>query len=353
MKRKTVLHILRSSEYAGAEKIAVTIIKELGKEYDMVYLASDGPVREKLEQEHIRYILLPQYSRQAIRQAVRNVRPDIVHAHDFTATVMAASLKGKFYLISHLHNDPPWVRKWNPGTALFALLLGRVDRLIVVSDSAYGHYIFKRKCRKKVQIIRNPVDLDEIRLLAGNAGGQKQYDLLFCGRMSEQKNPEGFIDIVWQLKKEGIPVRAVMLGRGPLLEPCRSLVRNRRLEENIEMKGFVDNPYRYMAQSRILCMPSRWEGFGLAAAEASVLGVPVLATRAVGLLERNGKDAYEYCDTTSEFCAKIKELLGDAALYAKRKDASLKNAGRLADTSRYAEAVRNVYQEAVCRRSRR
>lgn len=345
MRKKKVLHILRSSEYSGAEKVAITIIKALGDDYDMVYLASEGSIKEKLEEEHIRYILLQDYSRKNIRRAIEQIQPDIVHAHDYTASVIAASLKKDFFLISHLHNDPLWVRSWNLKTAVFALLLHRMDKLIVVSKSAYDNFVFKKFCKGKVQVIYNPISKDEIYRMAEGKDKQKKYDLIFCGRMSEQKAPERFIEIVESLVKDGLDVRAVMLGRGPLLELCEQKIAERSLRKNIDILGFVDNPYQYMAQSKILCMTSRWEGFGLVAAEANILGVPVLATRAVGLLEIYGEDAYECCDTNADFCKKIKELLENSEQYEKIKKRSLKNAEQLADANLYKEAIEAVYRE--------
>ena len=345
MSRKTVLHILRSSEYSGAESVVITIIKAFREEYDMVYLSSEGSIREVLEAENIRYVLLKDYTRKNIRRAIEQVQPDIVHAHDYTASVIAASLKKDFLLISHLHNDPLWVRKWNPRTLLFASLLSRIDRMIVVSEAAYQNFVFKKYCKKKVRIIHNPVDKNEICRLAECENSEKGYDLIFCGRMSEQKNPERFIEIVESLVKEGLDVRAVMLGRGPSLESCKQQIAEKQLEKHIDLLGFVNNPYRYMAQSRILCMPSRWEGFGLVAAEANVLGVPVLATRAVGLLEVYGEEPYEYCDTNGDFCRKIRELLLDTQLYEKIKEASLKKVARLADIDLYKKEIEAVYRE--------
>lgn len=345
MSKKKVLHLLKSSEYSGAEKIAITIIKSLSSDYDMVYLASEGSIKEKLEEENIRYVLLKDYSRKNIKRVIEQIQPDIVHAHDYTASVMAASLKKDFFLISHLHNDPLWVRRWNLKTIMFALLLPRMNQLVVVSKSAYQHFIFKKLCRSKTRIIYNPINKDEIYQLAGNNHTQKMYDLIFCGRMSEQKNPERFIEIVGSLVKDGLFVRAVMLGRGPLLEPCRRKIAENHLEDNIEIEGFVNNPYRYMAQSKILCMTSGWEGFGLVAAEANILGVPVLATGAVGLLELYGNDAYEHCETNADFCKKIKELLSNEKRYKEIQNRSLKNVGQLTDMKLYKEKIEAVYRE--------
>jgi glycosyltransferase involved in cell wall biosynthesis len=45
----------------------------------------------------------------------------------------------------------------------------------------------------------------------------------------------------------------------------------------VHWPGFQANPYGWMAACDVFAMPSRWEGFGLALAEAMAAGAPVLA----------------------------------------------------------------------------
>ena len=104
-----------------------------------------------------------------------------------------------------------------------------------------------------------------------------------------------------------------------------------------------------MAQSKILCMTSRWEGFGLVAAEASALGVPVLATRAVGLLTAYKDGVYAYCDSNADFCRKIRALLQDEKAYFQAS--FLSEAERLPDVALYKQKIRAVYGRGKSDRS--
>ena len=51
------------------------------------------------------------------------------------------------------------------------------------------------------------------------------------------------------------------------------------------MLGFVTDIRGMLSAADALVMPSRWEGFGLAAGEAMAAGLPVIATRVAGLSE--------------------------------------------------------------------
>ena len=237
MERKKVLHILRMSEYSGAEKVAISIIKIFRNQYDMIYLATDGTIREKLEEEQVKYVLLEKFTRKNIKRAINKIRPDIVHAHDFTATLMIAGMKKDFRLISHLHQDPLWARKWNPKTLLFTAFLHRIDCLIVVSENALQNFVFKTFCQKNVKVIHNLIDSNEIYCLANNENGEKVYDLLFCGRFSEPKNPERFIDIVEEVVKDGV--------NGYLVSSDRSEKYILAIAKAMQMNTIVDKKKMY------------------------------------------------------------------------------------------------------------
>jgi glycosyltransferase involved in cell wall biosynthesis len=47
----------------------------------------------------------------------------------------------------------------------------------------------------------------------------------------------------------------------------------------------LSNPYPVMRRADVIVLPSRWEGFGLVAAEAAALGVPFVGSDVGGLSE--------------------------------------------------------------------
>ena len=57
---KTVLHILNTGSYSGAENVAITIIramKSLKSDYRLVYVSPDGPIRDRLKSEGVDVIV--------------------------------------------------------------------------------------------------------------------------------------------------------------------------------------------------------------------------------------------------------------------------------------------------------
>lgn len=344
-----ILHVLKSSLYSGAENVVLTIIKSLQDEYDFAYLSTDGEIRQVLEENDVKSYLVKTYNRTSIDICIRRYKPDIVHAHDFTASVLCASLKSKYgyKLISQLHYDPPWTHKWNWKSALYFTSSSQYDIILGVSRQTLDAMIFSKKLRKKISELRNPINAQEICQKGDAASEERASDIIFVGRLVEQKNPLYFLELVKELRKQLPELKAVMLGSGIMKKECEAYIHSNHLEDVVEMKGFVSNPYAYMKQSRVLCMTSRWEGFGLVAAEANILGVPVVTTRTAGVESFFGCNAVEICDTREMLEERLKSLLTDAEIYHIWKERALIRATQYQLISDFRAELCKIYERLV------
>jgi glycosyltransferase involved in cell wall biosynthesis len=82
-----------------------------------------------------------------------------------------------------------------------------------------------------------------------------------------------------RLLESGLPhLKMILAGEGPLRS---SIAPNRRLI----LPGHVAEPSRFLAALDLFVMPSRSEGWGLAALEAMACGLPVVASNTGGLAE--------------------------------------------------------------------
>jgi glycosyltransferase involved in cell wall biosynthesis len=63
-------------------------------------------------------------------------------------------------------------------------------------------------------------------------------------------------------------------------------------QERLRLIGFTIEPYRYLAASNALCLPSYREGFGSVIIEAAAMGVPAIASNIYGI-----SDAVQNCKT--------------------------------------------------------
>ncbi|HEX6575131.1 MAG TPA: glycosyltransferase, partial [Gemmatimonadaceae bacterium] len=78
-----------------------------------------------------------------------------------------------------------------------------------------------------------------------------------------------------------------MAGRGKDADAVEKMARDLGIERNVKMLGAVSDSDRdaLLSGALIQLMPSRFEGFGLAAAEAMAAGVPLIASSAGSLPE--------------------------------------------------------------------
>jgi glycosyltransferase involved in cell wall biosynthesis len=101
--------------------------------------------------------------------------------------------------------------------------------------------------------------------------------VLGVGRLTGQKAFSVLIEAFARVRKSQ-PARLVILGEGedrPMLEALR---RQLGLEQDVDLPGFVANPYAYMAHAALFVLSSRWEGLPTVLVEAISLRMPVIAT---------------------------------------------------------------------------
>jgi glycosyltransferase involved in cell wall biosynthesis len=110
--------------------------------------------------------------------------------------------------------------------------------------------------------------------------------LLYFGRLDIfHKGIDTLLEAVVILKKTRPDIELRIAGRGSSTERINAMIAELGLSSNVRLLGAVSDAERdqLLATAAIQLMPSRFEGFGLAAAEAMAAGVPLVAA-AVGSL---------------------------------------------------------------------
>ncbi len=344
IKRKKVLHVLKSDSFSGAENVVITICRKLNTEYDFAYASVKGAIEKWLHKNQIRYYPMSRFAAAELKEIVREYRPDIIHAHDFSASVLSVCCGGKTRIISHLHNNPPWIMRWNIKSVLYLLIRSKLSRILLVSEAIQNEAVFLGKRDRKIVLMGNPVDDAYIRRMAESYAADN-YDILFLGRLTRQKNPQRFIRIIREIRRQGTDVKAVMAGAGDLAGECRQLIKESGLENNITLAGFCENPYPYIKHSRMLLITSDWEGYGLVAVEALILNVPVIAYRAGGLTAVLSRYPEALCDSEQEICDKAIKLLKDRKYYDEFKNHIINNRNKLKNIDTYMEHMSSIYRE--------
>jgi glycosyltransferase involved in cell wall biosynthesis len=87
------------------------------------------------------------------------------------------------------------------------------------------------------------------------------------------------------LRRRGVEARVLLVGDGPMREELMRLTAELGLTEYVEFTGAVghDDVPAMLRRMDIFAIPSTWEGFGVAALEASAMGLPVVGSNIHGL----------------------------------------------------------------------
>lgn len=338
-----ILHLLASRSYSGAENVVIQIINmfKANSNIEMIYVSLKGPIEEKLLEENINYALLDNISLKSVKKVINEYNPDIIHAHDFTMSIMAAIAKKNNIVISHLHNNPYWIKKINMRSIAYYLVTKKIDRILLVSQAIKDEYIFSTKLHNKMIIIGNPVNT--LLHLSQDNFERKDIDILFVGRITEQKNPLLFLDIINALNKKGMNLNVVMAGDGDLMQDVEEKIFDLNIT-NVHLTGFTKEPYSLMKKSKIICIPSKWEGFGLVAVEGLSFGLPVIASKVGGLKDIVNDDCGKLCCEKDEYINEILKLITNDEYYNIKSRNARKRALSLDNISDYKKRLIDIYE---------
>lgn len=336
---KKVLHLLASNKYSGAENVVCTIIDNFKGEYDMAYCSPYGQIEEVLQSKNIKYYGMNRFNLNNLKKIIKEYNPDIIHAHDYKASVLTAFSGFKGKIISHLHINVKFAKSLNLKSFLYSMCVSKFDQIVGVSNSIFDEAIFKNKIRKKYITIYNFVDKNLILKKSNEYNFEKNYDLFFIGRLNQLKNPLMFVEIVKKIKLSYRDIKAVMIGDGELKSICIEKINKYDLNGNIDMLGFVENPFPIIKKSHIGIMPSIVEGFGLTAIEALSLDKPVLNSGVGGLSEIFKENKEFICRNVDDYVRKSIDLL-----YNKSKKNNYSLINIFFDKELFLSNIRKVYK---------
>jgi len=174
-----------------------------------------------------------------------------------------------------------WIKRW-----LRPRLLKGFDRIVFASPLEARDSVPASVAQAvRREIVYHPV-FDERREgppAAPRPGGDG-FAVGFLGRLHSKKNVDLLIDALARVP-ESVTLR--IAGDGPELGRLRALADLRRVGRRIDWLGFVDGTAKpaFFGAIDVLVMPSDYECFGMAIAEAMCAGVPVIVSEETGVTE--------------------------------------------------------------------
>ena len=216
---------------------------------------------------------------------------DLVHTHHHLSGAYAK-------ILGRLHRKPVVVTEHNnhggyrrTGRIVNGLTNVLADSIVCVSETvrdSFRRWEGALLSQEDVKVIHNGVDIGRIaRAKELDWSIYQQCDISedafvvsTAGMLIEQKAHETLIDAVDLLNAEGAinrPIELVISGEGDRREQLEQQIESSRYENRFHLLGFLDERnqvFRMMHESDVYAMPSRWEGFCVAALEALATGTP-------------------------------------------------------------------------------
>lgn len=195
------------------------------------------------------------------------------------------------------------------------------DKIIAVSDSAkeilletFPYYLNKVKV---IYDINNPIFINKMARIGVDFEDQFEgIRLLTVGRLAAGKGYDIALDACKRLKEKGIKFKWYVLGKGPLKGEIEDYIQANDLSEHFLLLGVKTNPYPFIKNADVYIQTSRFEGFGLAIAEARMLNIPVVTTRFDAVYNQmvDGKNGLVVDMNADAVCEGILKMINDREL---------------------------------------
>lgn len=211
-----------------------------------------------------------------LRSVIQKEKPDIIIAfmHSMFAPLSLALIGTGIPIVASEHIVPAHYRTRPHEFALLVFSSFFVKRMTVLSRSVKMSY--PRIIRRKILSVVNPVMVDG-KSKADAAGVSRERKIILnVGRLEAQKDQETLIRAFASLAFRYPDWDLRIIGEGSERSRLESVVWKLDLEQRVQMPGIVRDIGREYASAQIFALPSSYESFGLATAEAMACGLPAI-----------------------------------------------------------------------------
>lgn len=297
--RPKVAVFLQDLYGGGAERVMLLLasgIARRGVDVEMVLIRREGPYLDQVPPEvRVRELGTRRMlnSVKAFARYIRAERPDAVLTalvHVNVGALLAAALSGGARVVVTEHNQisrnfaalrSPTLRL---AYRLVPWLYRRAARVVAVSSGvAEDLGRFSGLDAGRIDVVHNPIVSADLPARAAEPvqhpwlrPGQPPV-VMGVGRLNPQKD-FGTLLRAFAALRRGREARLIVLGEGEERDALARLAAELGVANDVDMPGFVENPYAHMSKAALFVLSSRFEGLPTVLVEAMACGTPVVAT---------------------------------------------------------------------------
>lgn len=296
--RIRVLQLIKCLGFGGAERLVVSTAEARDRarfDYEVAYVLDTlDDLVEELQAHGITVHSLGSRSHfdlrwmRRLRALVLERRYDIVHLHlPYSAALgrlVARSLPAAHRpsVVYTQHNL--WDRTDRTVRLLNRLTINLDDRDIAVSEVAKAS--MPKAVRDRVEVIVHGISMagtdsesqtrEDVRRSLGLA--PDDVAIVTVANFRTEKGYPFLISAASDLVREGLPIRFLAVGAGPLETKVRRMCEQYRLGDRFQLLGFRGDVARILAAADLFVLASLHEAFPVSVMEALAAGLPVVAT---------------------------------------------------------------------------
>lgn len=310
--RKKVLFLITKAGFGGAQRYVYDLATNLPQhEYEAgVAYGVRGRLAEMLETHGIPVLEIPSLQRNIslvsdfksygeIRDAIKSAGPDVLHLNSSKAAVLGA-LAGR---MQRVHTIVFTVHGWpfkesrdifSQAVLLFFSWLTALLSTHVIVLSQTDETIAHRMPWVRKKVTRIPLGRENLNLAPPNEGFKEMFGalpipqikhdtmrLVSIAELTKNKGIRYAIEAVSILASRGRDCIYVVASDGEDRESLTAYARELGVADRVFLPGFIHDAARYLSGFDVYLLPSLKEGMPYVLIEASLAGMPIVATTVV------------------------------------------------------------------------
>jgi glycosyltransferase involved in cell wall biosynthesis len=248
-----------------------------------------------------------------LRRTVKKERPDVVVAfmHSMFIPMAIALIGTGIPVVASEHIVPQHYKSRRLEFLLLMASAFLLKRITALSESVKA--LYPKFLQSRMVAMPNPVHAPTGS--ADPAGdGQDRKIILNVGRLDPQKDQKTLIAAFARLASSHPDWDVRILGNGPLRGELEGMIQQHELQGRVFLPGTTPEIAKEYQQAQIFALPSLYESFGLATAEAMSYGLPAIGfadctgTNELVVHEENGV-LVKGADRISAFADSLEKLM--------------------------------------------
>ena len=350
-RKNNILHISRTMDIGGAERIVYQLSSDLKDEFNSVHVASTGGLWEsELAAQGIQHHKILDIDSKnpvtvlkllfSIHQIIKNNEITIVHTHHRMAAFYIRLLKLVHPKLIHVYTAHNVFKDKLP---LYGFALKNAKSVAV--GEAVNKNLKEDVGITDSRVIYNGVVLKETDDQVDEIISYGGIKLGCIARLSEQKGLTYLLDAMSLLTVKDI--RLFIVGDGELRNELENKVKELDLQDSVTFLGYRKDIVECINSFDFWILPSVFEGFGLVAIEAFMNSKTLVATDIPGLNEvvTNENGVLVPAKDPAALASAIDKLATDATLRQELASQAKKDYENRFSYSMFLENYRALYRE--------